>query len=89
MKRKEAKIVMMIVYGGHLIVTSNDDKGIKDLKTYIGTDVEMKYLRTLKYFLELKAVRSKKGIVISQQKYTLGFLERIGKLGANPVDALI
>ena len=53
MKKKEAKIVMMIVYDGHLVVTNNDDKGIKDLKTYLGTDVEMKYLRTLKYALEL------------------------------------
>lgn len=88
MKRKEAKIVMMIVYDSHLVVTNNDDKGIKDLKTYLGTDVEMKYLRTLKYFLELLAVRSERGIVISQQKYALGFLERIGKLGAKLVDTL-
>lgn len=49
-------------------------------------EFEIKDLGELKCFLGIEVARSKKGILISQQKYTLDLLEEIGKLGAKPVD---
>ena len=36
----------------------------------------------LKYFLGVEVMRSKRGILLSQQKYVLDLLSEIGKLGA-------
>jgi hypothetical protein len=46
----------------------------------------MKDLGTLKYFLGIEVSRSKRGISISQRKYTLEILKDGGILGAKPVN---
>ena len=52
-------------------------------------EFEVKDLRTLKYFLGMEVPRSKKGISISQRKYTLDLLEETGMLGYKPIETPI
>lgn len=85
MKRNGVKVVMLIVYLDD-VCTKNDEKEIKDLKIYLVKELEIKDLGTLKYFLGIEVARSKKGIVISQCKYTLDLLEESEKKGAKLVD---
>ena len=47
-------------------------------------EFEVKDLGTLKYFLGMEIARSKKGISVSQRKYTLDLLEETGMLGCKP-----
>ena len=41
---------------------------------------------TLKYFLGMEVARSRKGILVSQQKYMLDLLKEIGMLGCKLAD---
>ena len=43
----------------------------------------------LKYFLRIEVTHSKQGILISQQKYVIGFLKEIGKLACKPTSTPI
>lgn len=64
-KRSGDKVTILIVYVDDIVVTWNDiDFGI--LNTYERREFEAKHLGILKYFLEIKVARFKKGIVILQ-----------------------
>ena len=52
-------------------------------------EFEVKDLRTSKYFLGMEVPRSKKGISISQRKFTLDLLEETGMLGYKPIETPI
>ena len=78
---KKKKITSLIVYVDDIIVTGNDNKEVKKDKKMMAKKFEVKDLRTLIYFLGMKIARSKKGISVSQKKYTLDLLEEIGMLG--------
>lgn len=43
----------------------------------------------LRYFLGMEAAKSKKGISISQRKYTLDLFKEIGMMGCRPVETLM
>jgi Reverse transcriptase (RNA-dependent DNA polymerase) len=49
----------------------------------------MKDLGELRYFLGIEVARSKKGVVISQQKYVLDLLNDTGMLGCRPASTPI
>ncbi|XP_059627930.1 uncharacterized mitochondrial protein AtMg00810-like [Cornus florida] len=56
------------------------------MKSFLGTDFEVKDLGSLRYFLSIEVCRSKKGVFISQWKFVLDLLAETGRLGAKPIN---
>ena len=65
---------ILIIYVDDMILTSDDVAGIQQLKECLQTEFKVKDLGTLKYFLGKEVTRTKKGIFITQRKYTLDLL---------------
>ena len=82
----EKKIVVLIIYVDDVILIGDYGDELLRLKKLIAKEFEIKDLGPLKYFLGMEVTRSKKGIVISQQKYTLDLLKETGMLGCKPAD---
>ena len=59
------------------------------MKCFLAKEFEMKDLSPMKYFLGMVVARSKKGISVSQRKYTLDLLKEIGFLGSKLTDTSI
>lgn len=59
------------------------------LKQCLVKEFEIKDLGQLRYFLGMEIARSKKGIVVSQRKYTLDLLKETGTSGCKPADTPI
>ena len=56
------------------------------LKNNLKVEFEIKDLGSLRYFLGMEVVCSKRGIVVSLQKYILDLLEETGMSGCRPAD---
>jgi len=54
------------------------------VKEKLAVDFEVKDLGSMRYFLGMEIARSKKGIVVSQQKYILDLLKETGMSGCRP-----
>ena len=78
---KEGKVTLMLVYVDDMIVTSNDKKEQGRLKERLTREFEIKDLGVLKYFLGIEVAYSKVGIFLSQRKYVLDLLAKIGLTG--------
>nr|CAN69752.1 hypothetical protein VITISV_024936 [Vitis vinifera] len=66
-----------------------DNKFGAKLKRCSTSEFEIKDLGPLRYFFGMKVAQSKKGIVVSQQKYVLDILKEIGMSNCRPVDTLM
>ena len=66
-------------------MTGNDEREKHELKQRLATEVEIKKLGKLKYFLDIEVAYSTQGIFISQQKYMTDLLAEIGKMGCKPI----
>ena len=75
LKKQHDKITTLIVYVDDMVVIGNDPEEMKNLQNYLSKEFEMKDLGPLKYLLGIKVSRSKKGIFLSQRKYTLDLLQ--------------
>lgn len=69
-----------------MIVTGNDVAEQKALQAYLSREFEMKDLGSLKYFLGIEVLRSKRGMFQSQRNYTLDLLSEVGMLACKPCD---
>jgi Reverse transcriptase (RNA-dependent DNA polymerase) len=85
-KRRQDKIVVLIIYVDDMIITENDKEEMKRLEDRLCREFEMKNLGGLKYFLGIEVTRNKEGIFLSQRKYILDLLTEIGMLECKPVD---
>ena len=89
LKHKKGKITALIIYVDDMVVTSDDHEEISSLQQYLASEFEMKQLGDLKYFLGIEVARSKHGIFLSQRKYNLDLLSKIGMLECKPVNTPI
>jgi uncharacterized protein (DUF2164 family) len=80
-RRKEDKICIIVVYVDDIVLTDNDPTEMKKIKASLATEFETKDLGELRYFLGIEVARSKKGVVLSQQKYVPDLLNDTGMLG--------
>lgn len=78
------KTTVLLVYVDDIIVTRDDEDGIRYLKECLLKEVDIKELGKLKYFLGIEVALSKQGIFVSQQKYVYDLLKETGKLGSKP-----
>ena len=76
----------MLIYVDDILITGNDPIAISSLKQFLHNRFRIKDLGDLKLFLGIEASLSKKGIFISQRKYTLEIIKDGANLGVKPVD---
>ena len=86
LKRRGMRVTCLIIYVDDMIITGDDKKEIEQLKSKLFKEFEMKDLGSLKYFLGIEVLRSKRGIFISQRKYILDFLTETGMIDCKPAD---
>ena len=82
--QRETGMTCLIVYVDDIIITGSDLEGIERIKSHLKMKFDVKDLGELKYFLGIEMAYSKKGLFLSQRKYTLDILAETGKLGAKP-----
>ena len=75
-----------MVYVDDIVITGNDNDAISWLKLFLPQHCHIKDLGNLKYFLGIEVARSRKGLFLSQRKYTLAILKDVGYLGGKPSD---
>ncbi|PNX77125.1 retrovirus-related Pol polyprotein from transposon TNT 1-94 [Trifolium pratense] len=80
------EMIYLVVYVDDIVITGDDEEGIKQLKQHLFTHFQTKDLGRLRYFLGIEVAQSKSGIAISQRKYALDILEETGMLDCKPVD---
>jgi Reverse transcriptase (RNA-dependent DNA polymerase) len=86
---KGEKICILVVYVDDIVLMGNDPVEMKRFKASLAKEFEMKDLGELRYFLGIEVVRSKKGVILSQQKYVLDLQSDTGMLGCRPVNTQI
>jgi len=77
-------ITTILVYVDDMILIGNDAHEIALVKSQLDHLFKIKDLGQLKFFLELKVARSRKGIFLNQRKYTLELLDAAGLIGCKP-----
>ncbi|GJW42524.1 putative RNA-directed DNA polymerase [Tanacetum coccineum] len=77
-------MVVVLIYVDDVIITGNNLTKIQETKKQLDDEFNIKDLGLLKYFLGIEVAKTKDGLVLSQQKYTLDILENSGKMGCKP-----
>lgn len=67
----EGKRILLVVYVDNIVITGDDVEGIQALKGFPQSQFQTEDLGPLRYFLGIEIALSKKGISLSQRKYTL------------------
>ncbi|GAB2286800.1 hypothetical protein Dimus_039792 [Dionaea muscipula] len=77
-------ITVILLYVDDMVITSDDERAIAQLKCFLASRFHIKDLGPLRFFFGIEVARSKAGISISQRKYTLDILAEVGFMGAKP-----
>ena len=83
-KNSNFGIILLVVYVDDIVITRSGSKGVLSLKSFLHSQFHTKDLEMLKYFLGVKVMRSKQGILLSQRKYVLDMFSETRKLGVKP-----
>ena len=78
--------IYLIVYVDDIVITRNDQDGIRKLKQHLFSHFQRKALGKLKYLLGIEITQSKSNVIMSQRKYVLDTLEKTGMLDYKLVD---
>ena len=81
--------IALLVYVDDVIIASNNQEAIVELKTKLNNHFKLKDLGDVKYFLGLEIAKSSTGICVSQRKYVLDLLSDFGYLGCKPASTPI
>ncbi|CAE5963143.1 unnamed protein product [Arabidopsis arenosa] len=84
-KYNDGIFIALLVYVDDIVIASNNDDAVSQLKATLAAAFKLKDLGQVKYFLGLEIARNKDGISLCQRKYTLDLLESVGFLGCKPV----
>ena len=84
LKHASSLFLCVIVYVDDIIICSNNDTAVDQLKTQLKSFFKLRDLGLMKYFLGLEIARSTEGIHICQRKYALDLLDDTGLLGCKP-----
>jgi len=82
----QGNVTALIVYVDDIVVTGNDVEEIWNLKQSLTSELEIKDLASLKYFLGIEVARPKHGLFIFQWKYVLDLLKETRILGCKVID---
>ncbi|OMO85296.1 Integrase, catalytic core [Corchorus capsularis] len=82
-------IVLLLLYVDDMVITGDDDLGIKDIKNHLSRTFEMKDLGPLRYFLGIEVNSSSHGYVLSQVKYASDHISKAGLSDNKIVDTPI
>ncbi|KAL6311931.1 hypothetical protein AAG906_013204 [Vitis piasezkii] len=80
-KNVDGLFIALLVYVDDVIIASNNQGAIADLKSELNKLFKLKDLGDVKYFLGLEIAKSSIGICVSQRKYVLDLLSDFGYLG--------
>jgi len=83
-KQSGSDLVIVLVYVDDLLITGNNQALIDDAQKTLHNKFKVKDLGQLRYFLGIEILRSDKGILLNQRKYTLELLSKVGLGGAKP-----
>jgi histone deacetylase 1/2 len=75
---KSGIVIFMQVYVDDIIVTSSSNKAINALLQDLNSAFALKDLGDLHYFLGIEVKRFNQGIILTQEKYALDLLNRVG-----------
>lgn len=73
---KGKKGIFILVYVDDIIVASSTQEAVHALLRDLEKDFALKDLGNLHYFLGIQVERSKKGLLLSQERYSYGILQR-------------
>ena len=82
--KKGDGLIVILIYVDDMIVTINNDEVIVHLK-YLHTQIDMKDLGELKYFLCLEVLRWPQRIIVWQTIYALDLLKETGNINCKPL----
>lgn len=78
------KYVAVLVYVDDIVIASNDNEVVDQLKEDLKKRFKLRDLGPLRYFLGLEIARASQGIYICQRKYVLELLDETGLLACKP-----
>jgi len=77
-KKMGSDIVIILVYVDDMMITGSSDAVIHETKEVLHRRFKVKDLGELKFFLGIKILRSKQGIMLNQRKYALEIISKLG-----------
>jgi len=76
-------LVLMCIYVNDLLITGSDLAEIEKFKTTLMSEFEMADFGRLKYFLGMEFVKTDRGIVLHQHKYSVEVLKKFSMENCN------
>jgi hypothetical protein len=77
--------IFVLIYVDDIIVASSSQQAINALLHDLKSDFALKDLVDLHYFLGIKVKKTLSGILLSQEKYTMDVLKRVGVMNCKPM----
>ncbi|KAK9062643.1 hypothetical protein SSX86_019831 [Deinandra increscens subsp. villosa] len=82
---RQATVLYLLVYVDDIILTGNNTAAINFVISQLSSELSLKDMGDLDYFLGLEIIKRDKDILLSQQKYILDILDRAGLSSAKSV----